>query len=219
LVDPTVAPVGGSGTCSGSGASVGTVAKPSVEPTKDAEERKAPVAVAREKRSAAAAAIPDASSPTNAPGGHLPQKKRKVKIEEDGSEGAGTTTQLSASDVCPSAPTEAITIRSTPTFSAPMTPSVPSAAGSSVKKEGIRQECDGKWSASVLHTDGRSYQLGACFETHELATLALGAFRSTLANESRAAGGRISEAMVKQAREMAHHAVLAKSEKGASDQK
>ena len=70
-----------------------------------------------------------------------------------------------------------------------------------------------------MHTDGRSYQLGACFETHELATLALGAFRSTLANESRAAGGRISEAMVKQAREMAHHAVLAKSEKDASDQK
>ena len=93
---------------------------------------------------------------------------------------------------------------------APPTP--PPTTPPPAKRDGIRQDPDGRWSASALHSDGRSYDLGASFDAPGLAALALGAFRSTLANESRAAGGRISGPMVTQARWMARQAVSAASQ-------
>ena len=140
---------------------------------------------------AAVSDVPSSSAQPVSGERHLPQKKRKVEIGvEADSAGAGAAAGVKA-----------------PTAAAP---SASSAVGSAAKKDGVHQQSDGKWSAAVMHTDGQLYGVGASFDTEELATLALGAFRSILFNESRAAGGKISEAMVKQAREMARHAALAK---------
>ena len=161
--------------------------------------------------------------------GHLPQKKRKVEVEMPRSEmkkkrgkPIDPTTGLEDFDVffrdaesidtvtastnsaVPPAPPVAPPI-APPSSLPPAPPIAPPTASPPIK---IKKK-DGKWSASALHSDDQSYDLGASFDTPELATLALGAFRSTLANESRAAGGRISEPMVTQARLMARQAVSA----------
>lgn len=197
-------------------------------PAKDAAEKKTTASpVAGEKRPAGAEAeaavsadgpSSSASSSAHASGrGHPSQKKRKVEIFGEAADaGAGAGAGVGAGPKAP--PTKTAAATGTTQDAAPTTaaPTVVTGAAPSAKKDGIHQESDGKWSAAVLHTDGQSYGLGATFDTQELATLALGAFRSTLANESRAAGGRISEAMVKQAREMARHAVLAKGRKKSS---
>ena len=195
-----------------------------VKPTK-VDEKKTTSPVAGEKRPAEAEATAVSGAPSSSaqPSGerHLPQKKRKVEIDaEAASVGAGARVEPKAA--APKAATATSTTQSAaPTTTAPTAAAAPAstAASPASKKDGIRQESDGKWSAAVLHTDGQSYGLGATFDTKELATLALGAFRSTLANESRAAGGRISESMVKQAREMARHAVLAKGRNQGGGQK
>ena len=170
--------------------------------------------------------------------GHLPQKKRKMEVEmprnatkkkrekpidpatglEDldvffqADESIDTVT-ASTNSAVPPAPPVAPPI-APPSSLPPAPPIAPPTASPPIKikkKDGIRQDPDGKWSASALHSDDQSYDLGASFDTPELATLALGAFRSTLANESRAAGGRISDEMVTQARLMARQAVSAAS--------
>ena len=190
-------------------AAADSVPPPSAVPVKPTEvdemTRKTSSPAAGEKRpaEAEAAAVSDAPSSSAQPVSgerHLPQKKRKVEIGvEADSAGAVTAAGVKA-----------------PTAAAP---SASSAVGSAAKKDGVHQQSDGKWSAAVMHTDGQLYGVGASFDTEELATLALGAFRSILFNESRAAGGKISEAMVKQAREMARHAALAKGRSTSSGQK
>ena len=189
-----------------SGASKKETTPPSVVPKKDGENNRTDPPAAGEKRPAAAAGVSDgpSSSATTSGDGHLPQKKRKVEIHVEPT-GAGTGPKA-----VPTKSADSTTTTSTSATTAPA-----AAASTTTKKDGIHQESDGQWSASVLHTDGQSYGLGTLFDTKEKATLALGAFRSTLANESRAAGGRISEAMVKQARVMAQHAILAKGRSSA----
>ena len=177
--------------------------------------------------------------------GHLPQKKRKVEVEMprnetktkrekpiDPATGLGDfdmffqadesidAVTASTNSAVPPAPPVAPPVA--PLIAPPVAPSVapptpPPTIPPPVKEDGICQDPDGKWSASALHSDGQSYDLGASFDTPELATLALGAFRSTLANESRAAGGTISEQMATQARLMARQAVSAASQR--DDQK
>ena len=214
----------------GGGAGESPAAAPvTSQPAKDAAEKKTTASpVAGEKRPAEAeveAAVSadgpssSASASAHASGeGHLPQKKRKVEIFGEAAD-AGAGAGVGAGPKAP--PTKTAAATGTTQDAAPTTaaPTVVTAAAPSAKEDGIHQESDGKWSAAVLHTDGQSYGLGATFDTQELATLALGAFRSTLANESRAAGGKISAAMVKQAREMARHAVLAKGRNQGSVQK
>ena len=202
-------------------------AAPAKPITKVDEKKTTTSPVAGEKRpaEAEATAVSGAPSSSSQPSGerHLPQKKRKVEIDAEAASaeagpGAGVEPKAAPSQAAAATST---TQSAAPTTTASTAAAAPasSAASPSTKKDGIHQESDGKWSAAVLHTDGQSYGLGATFDTKELATLALGAFRSTLANESRAAGGRISESMVKQAREMARHAALAKGRNQGSVQK
>ena len=195
---------------------------PAAAPTKPiskVDEKKTTSPVAGEKRPAEAEATAVSGAPSSSAqpsrGGHLPQKKRKVEIDtEAASAEAGPGAGVEPKAAAPKAAAATST-----TQSAAPTTTAPTAATPSTKMDGIHQESDGKWSAAVLHSDGQSYGLGTTFDTKELATLALGAFRSTLTNESRAAGGRISESMVKQAREMARHAALAKGRGKGSGQK
>ena len=189
----------------------------------DAKKTTSPVAGEKRPAEAEATAVSGEPSSSAQPSGerHLPQKKRKVEIDTEAAS-AGPVAGAEPKAAAPKAAAATSTTQSAaPTTTASTAAAAPasSAASPASKKDGIHQESDGKWSAAVLHTDGQSYGLGATFDTKELATLALGAFRSTLANESRAAGGRISESMVKQAREMARHAALAKGRNQGSGQK
>ena len=182
-------------------------------------------------------AIPEGS------GGHLPQKKRKVEVEVEmprnetkqkgekpidpatGLEDLGmffrtdeSSDAVAASTNSAVPPAPPIAPPSCPPPAPPIAPPTASPPAKIKTKDGIRQDPDGKWSASILHSDDQSYDLGTSFDTPGLATLALGAFRSTLANESRAAGGRISDGMVTQARWMARQAVVSAASQG-GDQK
>ena len=181
----------------------------------DAKKTTSPVAGEKRPAEAEATAVSGEPSSSAQPSGerHLPQKKRKVEIDTE----AASAGPVAGAEPKAAAP-KAAAATSTTQSAAPTT-TAPTAATPSTKMDGIHQESDGKWSAAVLHSDGQSYGLGTTFDTKELATLALGAFRSTLANESRAAGGKISENMVKQAREMARHAALAKGRGKGSGQK
>ena len=180
---------------------------------------------------------------TEGSGGHLPQKKRKVEVEVEmprnetkqkgekpidpatGLEDLGmffrtdeSSDAVAASTNSAVPPAPPIAPPSCPPPAPPIAPPTASPPAKIKTKDGIRQDPGGKWSASILHSNDQSYDLGASFDTPGLATLALGAFRSTLANESRAAGGRISDEMVTQARWMARQAVVSAASQG-GDQK